>query len=225
MIKSVLITKELFEVPLLEKFCAKNKMDLIANSFIRFSLVQAEIPVNIEAVFFGSKRAVEFFLLQSDLPVSCKVACIGETTKNYIENLGIEVDFCGSKAGDPEFVAQELKEWLGKRKLHIALSDQSNRSMSKLLPEYQVDEFIVYQTISDPKPMPDAPDLIIFTSPSNLNGFLVENQISSRSKVIAWGKTTEKALNAVNIHPDLVLQQATESELIEILQKGFINHP
>lgn len=217
MIRSILITKPLAEVPLLATFCIENDILLMADSFIRFEPVKAEIPGKMETIFFGSRRAAEFFLQQSEIPANCKVACIGETTKKHIENLEIQVDFCGSQAGNPALVAEELKQWLGNRKLFIALSEQSNRSMSKVLPASQVQEMIVYQTISAPKTIHQTPDVFAFTSPSNLTGFLVENQLPSKSQIIAWGTTTQKALNALQITPDFVLKQSTEQELITIL--------
>lgn len=218
MIRSVFITKPIAEVELLKQFCEKNGMQLTGNSFIQFKLVKAEIQDEIKTIFFGSKRAFDFFLTQSDIPENCEIACIGKTTKKYIEESGFQVSFCGEKAGNPAAVAEELKVWLGNRKLHIALSAQSNRSMSKVLPKDQVEEIIVYQTLSNPQKTDKIPDVLVFTSPSNLKGFLVENTISPSSTMIAWGETTKTVLMEMGNQPDFVMQDSTEDELINILQ-------
>lgn len=214
---SILITKPMAEARQLEAFCRTQNIHLEATSFIRFEAVKATIPGTMEALFFGSPRAVDFFLAQATIPEGCAIACIGEATAKHIRQLGYEVSFTGQRSGEPDSVAQALKTWLGTRKLHIAQSVQSNRSMAKALPESQTEAIIVYKTIADPKLIEGAFKWIIFTSPSNLEGFLIRNSVPAEAKVIAWGKTTEKALKAKGLQADFVLESASETEVIEIL--------
>jgi len=61
-------------------------------------------------------------------------------------------------------------------------------------------------------------DFIIFTSPSNVNGFLFDNSISDYCKIIAWGKTTENHLISKGFKVNYTLNTASENELIEILK-------
>lgn len=216
-IHTLLITRPLEEVPMLEAFCAERNIRLIAESFIRFEAVKAEIPSSMETLFFGSSRAVDFFLAQSAIPANCEIACIGPATASYLEQKGYRVHFSGEKAGNPDEVAEALKVWLGNRKLYIAQSAQSNRSMAKALPAEQVHEIVVYQTITVSKTVDVPLDHLIFTSPSNLEGFLISNSISPETKITAWGKTTEKALKNKGYQPYFVLKEASEAELISIL--------
>lgn len=214
---SILITRPIEEVPLLEAFCAERNIRLLAESFIRFEAVKAEIPSPMETLFFGSSRAVDFFIAQSAIPVNCEIACIGPATASYLKQKGYHVHFSGEKAGNPDEVAEALKSWLGNRKLYIAQSAQSNRSMAKSLPAEQVREIVVYQTITVSKTIKESLDHLVFTSPSNLEGFLSSNSILPETKITAWGKTTEKALKDHGYHADFVLQEASEAELISIL--------
>ena len=215
---SLLITKNLAELNLLPSFCKADGLELIGQSFIDFELIESPIPKDIQVLFFGSKRAAHFFLLQSEIPTHYQIACIGETTKIQLEKMGIKVDFWGSEAGNPEVVAEELKTWLAGRKLHIPLSDVSNRSMAKVLPKEQVIEIQVYKTIQQGIHITSTPTILAFTSPSNLAGYLLKNTIPKNAHLIVWGKTTELSLNNLGYQANYVLKYATEKELVEYLK-------
>lgn len=214
---NILVTKPMEELQELESFLKKTSCRLIAQSFIQFELVEARFPLNYDAIFFGSKNAYRFFAQQIDLPKNVAVACIGETTRNLLEKAGVTVDFYGTHAGNPDLVAMELKQWLGDRKMLIPLSDVSNRSMSRQIPTAQCKEVIVYRTKSIATSIQEQLDWVVFTSPSNLRGFLASNEVSLTTKTIAWGKTTEKAMKSFQIHVDFVLENSSEAELIELL--------
>lgn len=218
---SLLITKNVSELTELVSFCETHQIELVAQSFIDFKLIETPVPSDIQVLFFGSKRAAHFFLLQSEIPSTCQVACIGETTKNQLEKIGINVDFWGSEAGNPDLVAQELKTWLTGRKLHIALSDVSNRSMAKVLPKEQVVEIQVYKTVQQAVKISSSPTILAFTSPSNLAGYLLKNEIPKEATLIVWGKTTALALTKLGFQANYVLTYSTEKELVEYLD-GFL---
>lgn len=215
---SLLITKSIAELNLLPSFCQKNDIELIGQSFIDFEQIKSPIPNDIQVLFFGSKRAAHFFLAQSEIPTNCQIACIGETTKIQLELMGIQVDFWGSEAGNPDLVAEELKIWLAGRKLHIALSDVSNRSMAKVLPKEQVVEIQVYKTVQQAIKITSNPSILAFTSPSNLAGYLLKNTIPKSAHLIVWGKTTEQALNNSGYKAAYVMTYSTEKEVVEHLQ-------
>lgn len=214
---NILVTKPADELQQLESFLKKKACKLIAQSFIQFELVPATFPSHYDVIFFGSKNAYRFFAQQIDLPKNVAVACIGETTRNLLEKLGVNVDFYGMNAGNPDQVAMELKQWLGDRKLLIPLSDVSNRSMSKQIPIAQCEEVVVYRTKSIATSIQEQLDWVVFTSPSNLRGFLASNKVSPTTNTIAWGKTTEKAMKSYQIRVDFVLENSSEAELVELL--------
>ena len=57
-----------------------------------------------------------------------------------------------------------------------------------------------------------------FKSPSNVDGFLIENQFPSNAKIIAWGKTTKNYLLAKNQTVEHTLKNSTVDELVEYLK-------
>ena len=214
----VLITKTEDDVSELKKFCEEKNWNLISNSFIDFEIVNAEIPQNFDWIFFGSKRAAFYFLLQAVIPANCKVACIGQKTKSHLEKMGLKVDFFGQESGNPELVANELKKQIQTENLIVPISNVSNHSIAKAFPKNQVSEIVVYMTKNQTKKINENLDLIAFTSPSNVDGFLLENTISKDCKIIAWGKTTEKHLISKGYKVHNTLNTASENELIEVLK-------
>ena len=215
---NVLITKTADEVSEFKKFCDENNMQLVCNSFIDFEIVKADIPKNYDWIFFGSKRAAFYFLQQAEIPKNCQVACIGKKTKSHLEKMGIEVDFFGQESGNPEAVANELKSHIKTNFLFLPVSNVSSRSIAKIFPKKQVSEVVVYNTKMQTKKIEIKFEFIAFTSPSNVDGFLLENAISDYCKIIAWGKTTENHLISKGLKVNYTLNTASEEELIEIFQ-------
>jgi uroporphyrinogen-III synthase len=215
---NVLITKKGDEVSELKNFCGENNMQLICNSFIDFEIVKAEIPKNYDWIFFGSKRAAYYFLQQAEIPKNCKVACIGAKSKLHLEKMGIAVDFFGHESGNPESVANELKNQIKTNFLLVPISNVSNHSIAAVFPKKQVSEVVVYNTKNKTRKIIEKLDFIIFTSPSNVNCFLIDNVISDYCKIIAWGKTTENHLISKGFKVNYTLNTASENELIEILK-------
>lgn len=220
LIKRIFISKELTELAHLPAFCAEHSIELMAHSCITFSAVPFVLNEPYDVVFFGSVRAASFFLTNYSLPSEVEVACIGETTAEKLRALQLPVSFIGKKAGSPSEVADEFKTWLGTRRVLFPLSSVSKESIVKVIPEGQSKKVIVYETL--PKAVHlETLDLAVFTSPSNLESFLLAgNKLPKQS--IAWGNTTLKAMHLHQIEPDFTLENSNELELIYVLKKRFI---
>lgn len=213
--KAIFISKSNNDLELLPKFCSKNDITLHAEYLIRFEGVFFENPEKFDVVFFASIRAAHFFLEQQSLPSSISVACIGQTTARKLQELGLEVSFIGENSGAPDAVANQFKEWLGKRTVLFPQSAISKRSISKHLPENQVVERIVYKTISTCQEI-DSCDIYIFTSPSNVQSFLSCNK-KIDGKIIAWGETTKATLESHGFSVSKTLSVSDEVHLITAL--------
>jgi hydroxymethylbilane synthase len=213
LIKSLFISRNPEEVPELSEFCTQRNIRLSARPLIRFEAVPFSVKDEFSVIFFSSIRAAQFYLKENSLNPNCAVACIGTETAEKLRKMGIECQFIGNKAGDPESVALEFKKWLGDRKVLIPCSDRSNRSIAKVLSADQFNEVIVYCTISDPAPI-DTCDVYIFSSPSNVEAFFEKNVLPEGSRVISWGKTTDKALANHGIVAFLTLQSSSTKEVL-----------
>ncbi|MBI1836970.1 MAG: uroporphyrinogen-III synthase [Flavobacteriia bacterium] len=216
MFQKLFISKPITEVQELNDFCQKKHLKLIAHSFLSFEPIPFIIPSNSDVFFFGSKRSVDFFLTQAVIPSHIKIACVGEGTANYIISKGYHPTFIGEKSGEIENVAINFKQWLGTRSVVFIQAKDSNRSVSKQINIKQSTELIVYKTILTPTKIEPC-NSYVFTSPSNVDGFLVENNIPPNSKIIAWGNTTENHLINHGFTVYFKLKNSSIAELIPFL--------
>lgn len=217
MSKKLFISKPIIEVQELVEFCKENDFELVAHSFLSFKAIPFDFPVETDVVFFGSKRGVEYFIDQQSIPENIEVACVGNGTANYIKSKGYNPSFIGEKSGKIDSVAEDFKTWLGDRKVVFAQAKDSNRSISSVINSSNSTEISVYETIINSAKIVES-DIYVFTSPSNVDGFLLENSISEYSIIIAWGDTTEKHLIKNGIHCYYTLDSSSVDELILYLK-------
>ena len=211
------ISKSKQELNALVAFCEQESIDLTAHSFLNFSPLQFQVPENIECVFFSSPRAVRFFLAETKLKSSTLIAVAGKSTAKSIEELGYHVSFIPSESGKIQASTVEFKNWLGNRKVIFPTSTISNKSYSRNLNPEQFKLLEVYITKLVPKQIAPA-DILVFTSPSNVDGYFIKNKITHDCKVIAWGESTDKRLKHIFSGDILMLPESTEKELIKILK-------
>ena len=218
--KKVLITKSIEDAGELQHYAIQNQIELIYHSFLSFEQFQiSEIP-EVDVLFFSSKRAVDFFLKLQIVSSGFQVACIGNATQHYLENRGINVDFAGSNSSRPQEVSKELHRWLNGRTCGLVTAEESQRTIASYLDESLIYYITPYRTVIHPDKLDTSMDVLVFTSPSNVKGFLQKNEIHHQ-KVVAWGKTTEEFLLKNAIQNVYCLNNATEKEVISYLERLF----
>ncbi len=222
MIRSILITKSNENQGVLADFCKSQNIQLLYHSFLTFSKVElVEIP-KTEVLFFSSKRAVDYFLEQASISPETQIACIGEATKNHLELLGYNVDYVGQQAGNPETVSKDFATWLGEKTCTILLAKDSKKSIIKHLNPTNTKCCVVYETVIHTFTFEQSFDFVIFTSPSNVTGYLKKNKITDSTKVIAWGETTKRYLEDNQLDVSKTLKSASEQELVEMLKTTIL---
>ena len=156
-----------------------------------------------------------FFKACQAIPENKRIACVGGKTAELLEALGHSVDFVGAKSGEPMLVAEEFKGWLAERRVLFPISDRSLKTISSAIDVDYKEEVVVYSTEVKGKVIPPC-DAYVFTSPSNVDGFLMENVLPAGTKVIAWGKSTEKVLEECGVEVWKTLEKSGF--------EGLINH-
>ena len=220
--RSVFITKSPADRGVLYDFCVAHSIDIRYHSFLMFKQVDLlEIPTS-NVLFFSSKRAVDYFLNQSKIPNNSSIACIGESTKKHLETKGFHVDFVGENAGQPEVVSRKLSDWLGTRTITIVLAKDSKQSIVKQLDPTKIKLAVVYETLISAQKMNQSYDCYVFTSPSNVDGFLLENSLPSDANIIAWGETTKEYLLAKQLNVTKTLVTSDENEVVRLLKLNRI---
>ena len=182
--KRIFISKNASEVAPLNDYLVSQGKTLIASSFLQFSQLEFELNEQYDVIFFGSPRAIFFFKSQFEIPESVEIACVGSTTAEIIESLNRKVSFSGEHAAGIQEVAQSFKSWCGDKKVLFPISSLSLKTISSQFGPEQKIEVEVYQTSIVSREI-DPCDVYVFTSPSNVKGFLDVNSIPNESVVIA----------------------------------------
>ena len=229
MSKRIFISKTAAEIDSVRSQFEELGFEVDAHSFLSFSPVEFEIYRPYDVMFFGSPRAVIFFMVGQSIPENVALGCIGNKTAELLKSLSYDVAFQGTKSGDPKAVAEEFGAWFeGKRtstpfrqvqcnalitRVLFPISDRSLKTISSKIAEDQKEEVVVYSTKVVGK-LVEVSDVYVFTSPSNVDGFFMDNAIPEGAEVIAWGKSTERALVLRGVTVGCTLKSASFEEVL-----------
>jgi len=163
-------------------------------------------------IFINSAFALNSIMhLKSGLK-SKKIAAFGESTAKYIQKKGLIVDFIGK--GAPTNVAQGFSSMVNSDE--IVFFPSSNKSLGTVQSVIDNRNKIIvetYQTLSIAKKVENH-DYLIFTSPSNVEAFLLSNKVNNQ-KIISIGPSTTKALKKAGIINVLESFQSSELALAD----------
>ena len=216
--KHFFISKNFSEVGKLADFLNHKGVNLIAQSFIHFEPIPFTVTKPFEVIFFSSPRSFLFYKLLGDIPKDVLIACPGNKTAELITEMGYTAAFFGDKSGNIQETAKEFKEWCGSKRILFPISDRSLRTVSNLFPDSQKESVTVYKTKIVSKPL-EFCETYVFTSPSNVEGFLTVNEIPKNASVYSWGESTTKYLTERNVHITETLANSSIDDLIRILSK------
>lgn len=216
--KMVFISRTVDPKGQLRAFCAANQIQLIDKSLLTFKGVcPIEKPMETDVVFFTSPRSVRFYFSYFKYKNEY-LATIGTSTANELQKLGLSVDFTGTTPSHPEVVAQELKLWLGERTVLFPQSQRSNRTMQQLLNPNQLLDLVVYETHLKPIKFANRPNYLVFTSPSNVEAYMLSNKLENDQFVMSYGTTTSTYLEENGVK-NLCLSEPTEHAVVDALKK------
>ncbi len=215
--KRLFISKSIDELELLPSFCLENDIQLTAHSFLSFEPIPFEIETDFEIVFFASPRSAHFFMSRFDCSNKL-IAVAGENTRKFVEKEGFQVHFSPENSGNVTESSLEFSQWVAGRKVLFSLSNLSQKSYSKNLNADQFQTVLTYKTQISTEKI-EINSIYVFTSPSNVTGFLASNTIPPTAQIIAWGETTYNKLQDFASKKQLVLmKQSSEEKLLSLLK-------
>jgi hydroxymethylbilane synthase len=214
--KRVFISKPLHELTSLQNQLWESGIEIVAHSFLAFHPTEFELKQSPDIIFFGSVRSVIFLRSHIDIGNAKDLACIGAKTAELLTEMGFTPSFVGTESGSPEEVAEAFKAWCNGRHVLFPTSDRSLKTISGRFSVDQKEEIVVYKTVVTTTDI-SACDVYVFSSPSNVEGYFEQNVLPPNSDVIAWGKSTKKALETRGIKVNYTLIHSTLEELTEYL--------
>lgn len=202
-------------------YLSENNIELLDVPMISFLAKNFKAPNSekFDAVFFTSPRSVQFFLESVKLDITTFIGTIGTSTAKAVNERGYNPDFVGEHSGKPSEVAKAFKSEIGDQKVLFPQSSRSRRSIQKYLKPEQCLDLVVYETLLEPQELKRPPEILVFTSPSNVEAFLKKNSINSNQKVIAWGDSTAQFLEKKGVSLKYILEKSNLEELKVLLEK------
>ena len=203
---NLFISRELSTNSYLRKALEKHHVIIEDRSLIRtfptINHLDSFILRNMDWVFFSSKNAIEyFFKLDPQLPKKVKFGVLGRGSEDALRLHGKVADFNGEEEGiDTKDIAIEFSKLANGTNVLFPCAKGSLKTIQKALSkETKIVELIVYETVSEENVSQSLAEVLIFTSPSNVDSYFAVNLLEPDQKVICIGKTTGQKFDEMGV--------------------------
>lgn len=202
--EKVFISREIGEHSYFRKALAKHNIEIDGRSLIRtFPIVTILDPFylkNLDWVFFSSRNAVEyFFKLNPVLSKKIKFGVAGRGSEDTLRKFGQVASFVG-EGGVIEDVAKDFAELVVDQTVLFPRAQDSLRTIqSALTSATKVVDLPIYETVIAEDVDGTTAEVLIFTSPSNVDAYFADNLLDPGQKVIAIGNSTAQKFNEMGI--------------------------
>jgi hydroxymethylbilane synthase len=192
--QKVFITKSFREHDYLPNALKRLGFEAVGKSLIEFREIKIEtLPVS-EWIFFSSKHAVKYFFRQKPNFGKVKFGCISKQTATELRQFGHRADFIGQST-DTKLIGKQFSSVAGNAKVLFPIAKESMMSIqNQLTKKDNAINLPVYQTLKHPEVIATDTNIVVFTSPSNVDAFFEKNKWQSSYKAVAMGDATENAL-------------------------------
>jgi len=221
--KSALITVEPNRFKNLESILSEKGFTVYTSAFIQFEPIDFEIKNKSATwVFFSSPNAVKFFLkkVEEAKLSKLKIAVLGSGTLEKLKKYNLNPHFIGNNANTIE-IAKTFSKLLSENDtVLIPESDISLQKISKTLSKVskaKIEIIKVYKTILKKISVDNSYNILIFTSPSNVEAYFSSNKITASSQIISIGNSTSKKLSKYTNNKVLTAKYPNEESIIKII--------
>ena len=196
---SVFITKDLKEKDYFLRSLTANGFTVAGKALIEIKKIPLKDFPKIDWIFFSSKNAVKYFFEQSPNISEVKYAVVGKATADALRKFGKRAEFIGYST-DTKLTGKQFASIVGSK---IVLFPQAKGSMRSIQKQFtnpkQVIDLTVYETIKKNEEKIPSSEIIVFTSPSNVEAFFEKNKITPEQKIVAMGNATANALEKFGV--------------------------
>ncbi len=196
---SVFITRDLRKYDYFQKALTKNGFTVQGRSLIEIKQIPIrKLPVT-DWVFFSSKNAVKHFFQQKPVLGKVKFGAVGKSTSEEIRKFGQRAEFIGYST-DTRLTARQFAAVVGSK---TVLFPQAKDSMKSIQNQFtkpgQALDLIVYETKKNSVADLPVSEILVFTSPSNIEAYVEKFKITPQQKTVAMGDATANALRKLGI--------------------------
>ncbi|QNL49996.1 hydroxymethylbilane synthase [Olivibacter sp. SDN3] len=203
---TVFITRDLSDTSYLRRALNNHQIKVESRSLIKvFSIINTLNPYILKYVrwvFFSSKNGIEnFFRLKPRLSKYVQYAVVGRGSEEMLRSYGITPSFTGEAEG----IAMEkvgdafAKVAAGSTVLFPRAKGSLKTIQSRLTPDTKVIDLPVYETRIDEEVERSSADVLVFTSPTNVEAYFKDNLVEPGQKIISIGNSTGKKLAEIGL--------------------------
>jgi hydroxymethylbilane synthase len=203
---NVFISRELSENSYFRKALKKHQIEIDDRTLIRtFPTINNLDPFilrNLDWIFFSSKNAIDyFFKLDPQLSKKVKYGVLGRGSEDALRLHGKIASFNGEEDGiDTKNIALEFAKLANGSKVLFPSAKGSLKTIQKALSsDTKIVELTVYETVSEEDVAQSYAEVLIFTSPSNVDSYFAENLLEPDQQVICIGKTTGQKFEEMGV--------------------------
>ncbi|RYY37447.1 MAG: hydroxymethylbilane synthase [Sphingobacteriaceae bacterium] len=200
----VFISREVSENSYFRKALEKNNIEIDARSLIRtvpvINKLDPYILRDTDWIFFTSKNAVEYFFnLQPQLPKKVKFGVMGSGSEDTLRRHGHFAEFTG-EGNDTTDVAVDFAKLANGTTVTFPGAASPMRSIQQgLSADTKIIDLPVYETVLEENVEATSADVLVFTSPSNVDAYFAENLLEPNQKVVTIGKSTGKKFDEMGV--------------------------
>ena len=214
--KKILFTGSSFQ---LESQTEKLGFEWINQRFIETKIIPFQVDVNLfDWIFFSSREAVHSFFSNKISTGKCLLAAVGKGTAEAISEYATPL-FIGESTNTAE-VGHTFASHIGTSKVLFPCSTISKQTIQSQLSASQFENLVCYETVLIDKKI-EQPTIAIFSSPSNVDGFLLSNTLEGIQKIIVYGPTTGQHIQNLGYSADIILQEINESAIIDAIKEAI----
>ncbi|TWR26371.1 hydroxymethylbilane synthase [Mucilaginibacter pallidiroseus] len=201
---SVFISRDIPPTSYFNRALSKHKINIEARSLIRtvpvITKFDSYILRNIDWIFFTSKNAVEyFFKLNPQFPKKIQFGVMGAGSEDMLRRNGHFADFVGD-SNDTADVAADFAALANGKNVLFPGADNPMRSIQQgLSAETKIIDLPVYETVLEENVEPSGAEVLVFTSPSNVEAYFADNLLEPGQKVVAIGKSTGRKFEEMGV--------------------------
>lgn len=196
-----------------------------AESLIEFTFVPFQHIPYCDWIFFYSPRAVQFYAhglneMERKLPAFIRIAAMGPGTASAVFQQKWTIDFIGN--GNPKHTAEAFQESAFETTVLFPRAKHSKKSIQSQLDDtIETVDLVVYD--NQIKATFDIPtsDLLIFTSPMNVEAYFSRYAYRKGQEIVAIGPTTRSKLVGLGFSNILMPSEPTEAGLVNLVKTAY----
>jgi hydroxymethylbilane synthase len=196
---SVFITRDARQDDFFHSTLRKLGFGVEGKSLIEFREIRIRDLPKTDWIFFSSKHAVKYFFSQKPAVGTVKFGCVGTSTSAELRKHGHRADFIGQST-DIKLVGKQFSSKAGNARVLFPIARGSMQTIQwQMAKKDNVFNVEVYATVKQPLTLASTPDILLFTSPSNVEAYFEKHKPDAKQRFIAMGDATGKALGRAGI--------------------------